>query len=78
MFIASLVWSQVSPPVDDVHTLFGLKVSNLVGKFVCVSILTCIAVICGSVQMSGTFGSLVDFSDEEKPVDDHAPAPQAH
>jgi hypothetical protein len=71
MFVAVLVWGTVAPPVDGTHTLFGLTVSNYAGKFIYVTMLTCIALLCGSVQMSGTFGSLVDFSDEDNAVDDH-------
>lgn len=78
MFIATLVWGSVSPPIEGTHTLFFLTVSNYVGKFAFVTMLTCIAFICGSVQMSGTFGSLIDFSNEDQPADDHAHAPAAH
>jgi len=78
MFVSVLVWGAVSPPVDGAHTLFNLTVSNYVGKFVYVAMLTCIAFICGSVQMSGTFGSLIDFSDEDQPADDHGHSAHAH
>jgi len=69
MFVAVLVWGAVAPPVDGTHSLFGLAVSNYAGKFIYVTMLTCITLLCGSVQMSGTFGSLVDFSNEEGPED---------
>ncbi|MEQ9408874.1 MAG: hypothetical protein RIK87_14150 [Fuerstiella sp.] len=65
MFLAVIVWGAAAPPVDGVHTLFGLTVSNYAGKFIYVTMLTCIALLCGSAQMSGAFGSLADFSDEE-------------
>lgn len=74
MFVSVIVWGSVAPPEDGVHTLFGLTVSNYVGKFVYVTMLTCITFLCGSVQMSGTFGSLIDFSDEDKADDSHAHA----
>lgn len=71
MFVAVIVWGAVAPPVDGVHTLFGLTVSNYAGKFIYVTMLTCIALLCGSVQMSGTFGSLIDFSSEDQVEDEH-------
>ena len=64
MFVSVLVWGSVAPPIEGSHSLFGLTVSNFAGKFVYVTMLTCIALLCGSAQMSGAFGSLVDFSDE--------------
>ena len=64
MFISVIIWGAVSPPPEGTHSLFGLTVSNYAGKFIYVTMLTCIALLCGSVQMSGTFGSLIDFSDE--------------
>lgn len=78
MFIGVLVWGSVAPPEEGVHTLFGLTVSNYVGKFVYVTILTCIAFLCSSVQMSGTFGSLVDFSNEDEATGHHEHASASH
>ena len=72
MFMAVIVWGAVAPPIEGTHSLFGLTVSNYAGKFIYVTMLTCIALLCGSVQMSGTFGSLIDFSAEDKPADAHA------
>ncbi|MEO2017719.1 MAG: hypothetical protein ABGZ53_25470 [Fuerstiella sp.] len=69
MFVAVLVWGAVAPPVDGTHSLFGLAVSNYAGKFIYVTMLTCITLLCGSVQMSGTFGSLVNFSNDDGPDD---------
>lgn len=71
MFVAVLVWAAVAPPEPGSHDVYGLAVSNMVGKFIWVTALTCIALICGSAQMSGFAGKLVDFSDEED-------APAAH
>ena len=65
MFVTVLVWGAVAPPIEGTHSLFGLTVSNYAGKFIYVTMLTCITLLCGSVQMSGTFGSLVDFSNED-------------
>lgn len=74
MFVAVVVWGAVAPPIEGSHTVFGLTVSNYAGKFIYVTMLTCIALLCGSVQMSGTFGSLVNFSGEDAPADDHGHA----
>ena len=74
MFVAVIVWGAVAPPVDGSHTVFGLTVSNYAGKFIYVTMLTCIALLCGSVQMSGTFGSLIDFSSEDEGANDHGHA----
>ena len=78
MFAAVIVWAAVAPPIEGTHTLFGLTVSNYAGKFIYVTMLTCIALICGSVQMSGTFGSLIDFSNEDGTADDHGHGDDAH
>ena len=78
MFVAVLVWGAVAPPIEGTHTLFGLTVSNFAGKFIYVTLLTCISLLCGSVQMSGTFGSLIDFSDDDEPAHDHSHGAQAH
>lgn len=72
MFLAVVVWGAVAPPIEGSHTVFGLTVSNYAGKFIYVTMLTCIALLCGSVQMSGTFGSLVNFSDEDEAEPEHA------
>jgi len=70
MFVSVLVWGAVSPPVDGNHLLFGLTVSNYAGKFIYVTMLTCIALLCGSAQLSGAFGKLTEFP-EEPMEDDH-------
>lgn len=74
MIVSVVVWGAVAPPVEGSHTVFGLSVSNYTGKFIYVTMLTCIALLCGSVQMSGTFGSLINFSDQEEGGDEHAHA----
>lgn len=68
MFVTVLVWGSVAPPVNGEHVMFGLSVSNYVGKFIYVTMLTCIALLCGSAQLSGAFGSLCEFPEE--PADD--------
>jgi len=70
MFVAVLVWGAVAPPVDGKHVMLGLSVSNYAGKFIYVTMLTCIALLCGSAQLSGAFGQLCEFP-EEPAEDDH-------
>lgn len=67
MVVAVMVWAAVAPPVDGVHSLFGLKLSNHAGKFVYVTVLTCMAFLCGSAQMSGAFGRFAFFNDDSEP-----------
>ncbi|MCA9064639.1 MAG: hypothetical protein KDA96_16320 [Planctomycetaceae bacterium] len=69
MLVAVLVWGAVAPPEGGTHLLMGLTVSNFVGKFIFVTTLTCIALICGSVQLSGALGRFGVFPEE--PADDH-------
>ena len=64
MFVAVLVWGAVAPPMDGKHFMMGLTVSNYAGKFIYVTMLTCIALLCGSAQLSGAFGRLGLFPDE--------------
>jgi len=71
MLAAVLVWGAVAPPETGSHVLFGLVVSNYPGKFIYVTMLTCIALLCGSAQLSGAFGSLVEFPEEEVTGDHH-------
>ena len=65
-----LVWSVVAPPENGSHYLFGLNVSNIVGKTVYVTSLLTILFLCGAVQLSGACGSLTLFA-EDVPEDDH-------
>lgn len=70
MFVAVLVWGSVAPPEGGHHSMLGLTVSNFTGKVIYVTFLTCIALLCGSAQLSGAFGRLAVFPDE-LPADDH-------
>lgn len=65
-----LVWGVVAPPISGSHHLFGLNVSNFVGKTVYVTSLLTIMFLCGSVQLSGACGSLARFP-EDAAEDDH-------
>ncbi|MCA8995980.1 MAG: hypothetical protein KDA80_03320 [Planctomycetaceae bacterium] len=69
MFMTILVWSMIDIPASGSHSLYGLQVSNLVGKTVYVTALTVIAFLCGSVQLTGCCGSLCKF-EEPTPVTD--------
>lgn len=64
MFAAILVWGCIAPPAAGAHALFGLTLSNFVGKTVYVTALAVIALLCGSVQLSGLCGRLVQFEDQ--------------
>lgn len=66
-----LVWGMVAPPDRGYHHLFGLNVSNFVGKTVYVTALLTIMFLCGSVQLSGACGKLADFP-EDLPEEDHS------
>lgn len=56
-----LVWGVVAPPAGGNHQLFGLSVTNFVGKAVYVTTLLVIMSLCGSVQLTGACGSLARF-----------------
>jgi len=77
MFVAVLVWGSIAPPVDGRHVMFGLTVSNYAGKFIYVTMLTCIALLCGSAQLSGAFGRLGEFP-EEPEEDSHGHGSHGH
>lgn len=70
--VAMLVWGVVAPPPEGVHNFLGLKLSNFVGKFVLVSGLACIALLCGSVQLSGFCASWCQFEDDSAEGELHA------
>lgn len=72
MFVAVLVWGAVAPPPEGKHVLFGLAVGNFAGKFIYVTMLTCIALLCGSAQLSGAFGRLCQFPEDAEPEDGHS------
>jgi hypothetical protein len=77
MFVAVLVWGSIAPPVDGRHVMFGLTVSNYAGKFIYVTMLTCIALLCGSAQLSGAFGRFGEFP-EEPEEDSHGHGSHGH
>ena len=70
--VTVLVWGLISPPADGHHYLFGLQVSNFTGKTVYVTVLTCLALIAGSLQLSGCCSAWCCFSDEEQPEEQPA------
>lgn len=70
---AVLVWGTVAPPASGTHQFLGLNLGNFVGKTVLVTTLICIALLCGSVQLSGACGSWCRF---EEPAPE--PAPHGH
>jgi hypothetical protein len=68
-----LVWGVVAPPPEGQHVLFGLELSNFVGKTVYVTGLFTIMLLCGSVQLSGCCARCCRFDDEAASVE-----PQTH
>ncbi|MBX3437167.1 MAG: hypothetical protein KF861_06735 [Planctomycetaceae bacterium] len=74
MLMAVLGWGSIAPPESGRHVMLGLTLSNFVGKTVYVTALAVIALLCGSMQLSGLCGSLVCFNDSpaEDPHDAHA------
>ena len=58
-----LIWGSVAPPVGK-HEIFGLSLSNYVGKVVYVTMLYCIMFLSGSVQLSGALGNCCRFEEE--------------
>ncbi len=77
MFVSVIVWGAVAPPLNGKHLMLGLSVSNYAGKFIYVTMLTCIAFLCGSAQLSGAFGRLAEFP-EEPADDDHGHNSHGH
>ena len=59
-----LVWGSVAPTATDPHHVFGLE-SIYVVKAVYVAALFCIALLCGSVQLTGCCARCCGF--EEAP-----------
>lgn len=59
-----MVWGVVAPPTGGTHHLFGLNVTNFVGKTVYVTALFTIMFLCGSVQLSGACGKLAQFPED--------------
>ena len=69
-----LIWGLIAPPDDGAHYLFGLTLSNFVGKTVYVTALFCIMFLCGSVQLSGCCNTFCCFADEDESVEEAAHA----
>lgn len=70
-----MIWGLIAPPDGDTHHIFGLSLSNFVGKTVYVSGLFSIMFLCGSAQLSGACSSLVCFNEEDEPAEqNHAAA----
>jgi hypothetical protein len=71
-FMSVLVWGIVAPPEGGSHHLLGLTVSNFVGKLMYVTALMVIALLCGSVQLSGAVDKYLHFVEPlEDSHDDH-------
>ncbi len=75
MLMTILGWGSIAPPESGTHIVLGLTLSNFVGKTVYVTALSVIALLCGSVQLSGLCGPLTHFDEGGEP--DAAPG-QSH
>lgn len=60
-----LVWGVVAPPVSGSYNLFGLHLSNFVGKTVSVTGLVCLMLLAGAAQLSGAFANCCNFAEPE-------------
>lgn len=69
-----MIWGLIAPPADGVHHIFGLSLSNFVGKAVYVVSLFSISFLCGAAQLSGACGSLICFKHEDEEPADHGHA----
>ena len=76
-FMMVLIWGVIAPPATGAHYLFGLTLSNFVGKTVYVTTLLTIMFLCGSVQLSGACGNWATFP-EPAADDDHGHGHDSH
>lgn len=74
-FVWTIVWAVVAPPLSGSYHLFGLTISNFVGKFVYVSSLYCLMFLAGAAQLSGACGQFVE---EPVEVEDHGHDSHGH
>lgn len=70
-FMMILIWGVCAPPEGGSHYLFGMTLSNFVGKTVYVTMLFVIMFVCGSVQLSGAVDRFLNFEGDDGPADDH-------
>ena len=68
---AVLVWGSIAPPEGGSYALFGLTISNFVGKTVYVSGLVCLMLLAGAVQLSGCCAGCCSFSDDSADDEGH-------
>jgi hypothetical protein len=73
-----LVWGIVSPPAEGAHHLLGLNVTNFVGKFMYVTALLVIMLLCGSVQLSGSVDRYLHFVEPEEDSHNHGHDAHGH
>jgi hypothetical protein len=68
--VATVIWAVIAPPSGGAHYLFGLTVSNFVGKLVYVTSMLVMMLMCGSVQLSGACGTWARFPEASEPQAD--------
>jgi hypothetical protein len=78
LLVAVLVWSSIAPPAAGKHFLLGLQLDNFYGKFVYVSGLAVIALLCGTAQNAGVCAALCRFDEPAPAADDHGHDDHGH
>ena len=66
-----MVWGVVAPPASGSYHLFGLTISNFVGKTVYVTGLYCLMLLAGAAQLSGCCATCCKFAEDAPEADDH-------
>lgn len=77
-FVWIIVWGVVAPPVSGSYHLFGLNISNFVGKTVYVTSLYSLMFLAGAAQLSGCCAGCCRFAEDVPEVDDHGHDTRGH
>ena len=70
-FVWVVVWGVVNPPLTGSYDVFGLTLSNFVGKAVYVTGLLCLALLAGAAQLSGVTGRGSQFEEDPPEIVAH-------
>lgn len=73
-----IIWGAVAPPPSGSYALFGLHISNFVGKTVFVTGLYCLMLLAGAAQLSGAFANCCHFAEPEPENDAHGHDDHGH
>lgn len=77
-FVWIIVWGVVAPPASGSYHLFGLNISNFVGKTVYVTSLYCLMFLAGAAQLSGLCSQCCQFEEEVPEEDAHGHDSHGH